>query len=52
LPCYPRLALLLLMPRVGADHPEVAFAFDNFAVAADFFDRCPDFHGTYPYLNR
>lgn len=43
--CLPRLALPLLVTRLGAaDYPQNAFATYNFAVTADLFDRSAYFH--------
>src|SRR3954467_8190473 len=39
-----RLALPLLMPRVGANDSHDAVAPNDLAVAADFLDRCQYFH--------
>ena len=37
-------ALALLVTRVGANHPDDAFASDDLAVLAQFLDGCADFH--------
>jgi hypothetical protein len=39
-------ALALLVPGVRADDTNNAFAFDNLAILAKFFYRCPDFHNS------
>jgi hypothetical protein len=38
------LPLALLVSRVGADNPHHTLAPHHFAVAAQLFYRCPDFH--------
>jgi hypothetical protein len=37
-------ALPLLMAGVGTDHPDDAFAANNFAILAKLLNRCADFH--------
>jgi hypothetical protein len=37
-------ALPLFMARVGTDHPDDAFAANNFAILAKLLNRCSDFH--------
>ena len=39
-------ALSLLMTGLGTNHPDNAIALDDFALAANAFNRCSDFHGT------
>lgn len=39
-----RLALALLVARVGANHPDDAFAPDDLAVFTQFLNGCADFH--------
>ncbi len=36
------------MSRVSADHPHNSFATDDFAVSADFLNRCSYFHEITP----
>jgi hypothetical protein len=44
------LALTLLMPFVGTDHPHNTVAPNDLAVPAHFSNRCPDFHELSPKI--
>jgi hypothetical protein len=43
--------LALLVPRIGADHTDHAFALDDLAVAADFLDGSEYFHDDLGYVS-
>jgi len=43
------LTLALLVPCVGADHSHDTFAANDFAISADFPNRCSYFHDFTPH---
>jgi len=46
-----RLSLPLFVPGIGANHPDDAFAADNFAIFAELFDGGADFHALLTMLD-